>query len=212
MDSTFRQRAEPPYLRPATRNGGGQAIVDFNSPYVLVDGLLSGRWLASDADQPKVEIRTLQANPSNRAEPDVWSQWQTLSNSPSFHISLGRDRFNGNDVSIHGVYRFQIRLSIGSNIHRGGEVGLQSLRLEACFENGIMSIPRIIDGVNVIHFKVTDSSKIRGPIRVAYRYQTQAREEVNEQILQPTDFRNNCATYTFEAPGLIRCNSLQIAY
>jgi hypothetical protein len=212
VESSFTQQVSSPYLRPAIRKAGGQATFDFYSPYVLVDGLLSGHWLASDADQPRVEIRTLQAKPRSRAEPDVWSEWQTLSVGPRFHASLGRSRFNGKDISVHGVYRFQIRLSISPNANRKGEVGLQSLSLDVYFENGIMSIPQIIDGVNAIHFKVTDSSKIRGPIRVVYRYQTQTADRVQEQILQPTDFHHNSAAYTFDAPGLIRCNSLLIAY
>jgi len=212
VESDFAQQLSTPYLRPTTRRGGGQATFDFYSPFVLVDGLLSGQWLASDADQPRVEIRTLQAKPNSRLEPDVWSEWQTLALGPRFHNSLGRERFNGTDLSLHGVYRFQIRLSISPNANRKSEVGLQSLRLEAYFENGIMSIPRIVDGMNTIHFKVADSSRIRGPIRVVYRYQTRTAEKVHEQILQPTDFHRNSATWTFEAPGLIRCNSLLIAY
>ncbi len=31
--------------------------------------------------------------------------------------------------------------------------------METSFENGIMSIPRIIAGKNTIHFKVADASK-----------------------------------------------------
>ena len=212
VETNFSQRSLPPYLGPATRRGGGQATFDFYSPYVLVDGQLSGGWLASAPDQPRVEIRTLRAKPQNRAEPDLWSEWQTLSLQPTFHISLGRDRFNGKDVSIHGCYRFQIRLSMTPNANRAREVGLQSLRLEAYFENGIMSIPRIIDGTNIIHFKVSDSSKILGPIRIVYRYQAHKAERVHEQILQRGDFHDSCATYTFETPGLTRCNSLLISY
>ncbi len=202
-----------PYLRPADVRGGGQATFDFYCPYILVDGVLSGEWLASEHDKPRVEIRTLQAKPRERSEPDVWSAWQTLHSGPGkFGCEIGRSRFNGRDVSIHGVYRFQIRLSIQPNSMRVQDAGLLGLKLEAFFENGIMSIPRIVTGKNTIDFKVADASEVSGPIKIIYRYQTQEGERQHKQILQRGDFVRNVATYQFEAPGLRRCNSLVIVY
>ena len=213
IDTDFVHSTQAPYLRPVQRHGGGYAIFDFYSPYILVDGTLSGEWTASAADDPKVEIRALQSKPRDQTEPDLWSDWQTLqSGAGVFRASLGRERYNQKDVGLHGVYRFQLRFSLSPNGARQQETGLKNLKLEAYFENGIMSIPRIVDGPNTVHFKVKDRSKVRGPITVIYRYQTSKGERVHEQTLEPEDFQNQVATYRFDAAGLIRCNSLVIRY
>ncbi|MCP5120465.1 MAG: hypothetical protein GY953_57460, partial [bacterium] len=155
---------------------GNSAPIDFYSPYVLVDGTLEGK-LALGA---KVEMRTLQSKPRNARQPDVWSEWQMLATSPGgFSVPLGRERFNGKDVSIHGVYRFQLRAA-----------GASTLKLTAFFENGIMSIPQIFDGSNTIRFKVKDSAQVDGPIQVTYRYQTASGEKRHEKALKPSDFVN----------------------
>lgn len=202
-----------PFLRPARESDGGNAVFDFYCPYVLVDGVLSGEWQASQDDQPAVEIRTLLPKPLAETEPDVWSNWQALKTGPgSFRCELGRPRFSGRDVNIHGVYCFQIRLSLQPNAKRVRPAGIKSLRLETYFENGIMSIPRIVDGANTIHFKVSDASAVTSPVTVIYHYQTRSGERSHTQVLRPEAFRSNVATYRFDAFGLTRCNSLVIAY
>jgi hypothetical protein len=174
--------------------------LDLYSPYILVGGSLSGELSAGR----RIEIRTLRPKPGHRLEPDVWSKWETLHSGPGkFSAPLGRERFNGQSVGIHGVYRFQLRAT---------PPGGSRVRLEAFFENGIMSIPQIFAGRNTIRFKVRDSARIDGPIRVVYSYQTAAREERHEQTLRAADFRNNVASYTIDAPGLIRCNSVSVVY
>ena len=161
----------------------------------------------------KVEIRALLPKPRSSADPDVWTPWQSLHTGPNgFRIALGRERFNVRDVSIHGVYRFQLRFSVQANSQRKAPAGLKQLRLETYFENGLMSIPRIGAGANTIHFKVADASTVRGPIQVVYRYQTSSHERSHQQLLQPEDFHHNMATYHLDAPGLLRCNSLLIRY
>jgi hypothetical protein len=195
---------EAPYLRPWMRTAGGEATLDVYCPYVLVDGTLSGEWVASEADKPTVEIRALQAKTRSPAEPDRWSGWQALHSGPGkFRVAL---------AGIHGVYRFQVRLTLGPNAERKGEAGVKSLRVEANFETSITSIPRLLPGKNVIRFKVRDASRIRGPIRVVYRYQTEKGTESHEQVLNPEDFKRNFATYTIDVPGLKRCDSLVISY
>jgi len=202
-----------PFLRPAQTAGGGNITFDFYCPYVWVDGLLAGDWVASSDDQPVVEIRVLRPKSQAESEPDVWSGWQVLQSGPQpFRCELGRSRFNGKDVSIHGVYRFQIRLSLQPNPARTRPAGVKSLKLETFFENGIMAIPRISAGTNTIHFKVRDAAVIAFPIKVIYRYQTPAGERSHTQVLRPKDFHNAIASYKLDAPGLTRCNSLVIAY
>ncbi len=212
-NSDLKHFSTAPFLRSAQKDGGGWVIYDFCSPYVLVDGVLSGEWMASAQDQPALEIRTLLPKPQAETEPDGWSEWQSVQKEPGlFRCELGRPRFNGKDVSIHGRYRFQVRLSLQPNVHRTTPAGLKSIKLEAYFENGIMSIPRIVAGANTVHFKVKDSSAIASPLKVVHRYQTLSGERAHTKVLRSSDFRNNVATYGFDAPGLTRCNSLVITY
>ncbi len=202
-----------PYLRVDEAKGGGQAVFDFYCPYVLVDAALTGQWIAERGDQPRIEIRTLQAKPRSESDPDIWSPWQEIASGPgAFKVELGRPRFNPQDVSIHGVYRFQVRLSISPNQQRSQAAGLSSLRLEAWFENGLMSIPRLLAGDNTIYFKVSNSNTLTGPVTVTYAYQTEAGEVQHRKVLQPSDFRGDQASYRLSAPGLIRCNWLKISY
>ncbi len=208
-ESNLSHSSEAPYLRPPPGSAGGASVFDFYSPYVLVDGTLEGE-LAGAAS---IEIRTLTAKPQSRDQPDVWSDWRQAASGPGkFAVNLGREQFNGRDISLHGVYRFQVRVSATRPSAADPAAGLSALKLNAHFENGVMSIPQIFKGHNTVRFKVADSSLIRGPIEVAYHYQTAAGEKSHVQKLHASDFHNNEATYSIDAPGLTRCNSLAITY
>jgi hypothetical protein len=113
---------------------------------------------------------------------------------------------------VYGTYRFQLRFSIAPNAARKADPGLNSLKLETSFENGIMSIPRIIAGKNKVHFKVADASLVKAPLEVIYRYQTRSGENQHRQVIQPRDFAGNVASYSFDAPDLVRCNSVLVRY
>jgi hypothetical protein len=213
ITTNFRHSTSVPYLRAAETTGGGEAVFDFYSPYVLVDGTLRGEWIASAQDAPTVALRVLLPKPKAESEPDVWSEWQELGNMPgSFLHQLGRSRFDSKHVSIHGVYRFQIRCAVRPNPARKAEAGLRALSMESYFENGIMSIPRITAGENSIQFKVRDASLLSAPVKVTYNYQTVAGRRRHEKVLTRGDFRGNIATYQLSAPGLTRCDSLVISY
>jgi hypothetical protein len=213
VETDLSHQTSSPYLRPSSRTGGGAAIFDFYSPYVLVSGLLTGEWVGSQEDGFRVELRAMQPKTTDLSQPDVWSPWQTVSSTAgAFQILLGRERFNGKDVSIHGVYRFQLRFSIAPNAARKADVGLDRLKLESSFENGIMSIPRITAGKNTIHFKVANAANVKGPLEIVYRYQTESGETQHRRVIQPRDFIGNVATYSFDAPGLVRCNSVLVRY
>jgi hypothetical protein len=166
-------------------------VFDFYSPYVLVDGTLEC------AGSP-LEFRVLRAKPTSETEPDVWSEWQSLTGSS---IELGRPRHNGRDATIHGAYRFQLRAR-----------ALKSAKLTLYFENGIMSLPRLLPGTNDLRFRVRDAAAIRAPIRVTYRYKTASGVKTHIQTLKREDFRGNEAAYRIDAPGLIRCDSVAISY
>ncbi len=214
VETNLSHQTSAPFLLPAIVTGGGWAMFDFYCPYVLVDGELAGEWVGSRDDGLRVEMRTLESKRSRRLQPDVWTPWQTLASAAGiFRVPLGRDKGSARTkVSLHGIYRFQVRFSIKPSAARKEEVGLKGLKLEAYFENGIMSIPRIVSGSNVIHFKVVDGTQVRDPIEVIYNYQNQSGETRHQQRIHPRDFQSNMATYSLEAPGLIRCNSLSIRY
>jgi hypothetical protein len=199
-----------PHLRPPDKEGGGHAVFDIRSPYVLVDGTLEAE-LAGPA--ARIELRTLEAKTAHATQPDVWSSWQTLAAGAGRHVlNIGRARFNGADASIHGVYRFQVRISVEPQPGRTAPAGLSALRLSLDFENGIMSLPRIFAGSNIIRFQVEDAGRLSGPVRVEYRYRTAAGEKTHSRTLQPGDFRGTEAAYVLDAPGLLRCESVSVSY
>jgi len=212
-DSTLVYADHAPYLRAREPDKGGQAIFDFYSPYVLVDGTLNAELAGAAPEDVKLEMRTLRAKAASESAPDVWSPWQTLCSGPGrATVELGRPRFNGEDTSIHGVYRFQIRVAVKPRTSRRTPAGLSGLRFELYFENGIMSIPQIFAGANLIQFKLRDAAELRGPVRITYTYQTAEGEKSHTQILRAVDFHANVARYSLNAPGLVRCKSLSIAY
>jgi len=212
IETDLSHQTSSPYLRPSNRTSGGSATFDFYSPYVLVSGVLTGEWVGSKEDGFRIELRTLEPKATGLRQPDVWSPWQTLSSGAgAFQILLGKERFNGKDISLHGTYRFQLRFSVAPNA-RKVEVGLNSLKLETAFENGIMSIPRITAGKNSIRLKVADAARVKGPMEIVYRYQASSGETQHRQVIQPQDFAGNVAKYSFDAPGLTRCNSVLVSY
>ena len=201
-----------PYLRAADPSRGGVAVFDFYSPYVLVDGVISGELMGAPGDV-RIEFRSLQAKARSTRDPDVWTDWQALSKEPGpFEVTLDRTMQGLGEPSLHGVYRFQVRVVVESNAKAGVEAGLKALKLASHFENGIMTIPQIFSGRNNIRFKVADAAKVNGSIRVTYHYVDESGEQTHEQILTARDFRNNEAVYEIDAPGLIRCKSLAISY
>ena len=205
--ATLVHASAAPYLRPAQPAEGGSATFDFYSPYVLVDGTLD----AGLAGGAKLEIRTLRAKNGNESEPDVWSAWQALGTG-NIKTELGRPRFNGKDVSIHGIYRFQLRVTVDAAAGRTAPAGLSAFKLALAFENGIMSIPQIFAGSNTIRFHVRDAKLLQSPVRVTYNYRTATGRKSHSKVLAPSDFINNEASYKLEAPGLTRCDSVAVAY
>lgn len=199
-----------PHLRPAQIGGGGEAVFDLRSPYVLVDGTVSA---VLSGGGTELAIRTLAPKPRDEGEPDQWSDWQTLlaGDGPK-QAELGRPRFNGRDVSIHGTYRFQLRVRVPESSARHSAAGLSALSVKLYFETGIMSIPPLFPGHNELRFRLNDASSLTAPVTVVYRYETAAGEKTHHQTLRPADFKDGEATYTADAPGLTRCRSVSISY
>ncbi|HYO84244.1 MAG TPA: hypothetical protein VES20_22760, partial [Bryobacteraceae bacterium] len=150
------------------------------------------------------------AKPSSAVDPANWSEWQELDASQV--VALGRPRFNGKDVSIHGVYRFQLRVSVPPGDDGARASGLESIHLNLLFENGIMSLPRLQPGTNAMRFELASADTLTGPVYVTYRFATADGEREHAQTIRREDFTGNVARYTLDAPGLVRCNSVEIRY
>ncbi len=199
-----------PYLRPARPELGGEASFEITCPYVLVDGQLEAELAGADT---RIEMRVQAPKPGGEADAERWSDWQTLAHGAgTSRTELGRPRFNGKDASIHGAYRFQIRVVVDAAAGRKASPGLTALTLSLFFENGIMSIPRIQAGTNTIRFRVQDATALRAPVTVAYRYATAAGPREHTRTLQATEFKDNLASYALDAPDLQRCVSMSISY
>jgi hypothetical protein len=199
--------AAAPHLRPAQTTTGGEAVIDIRSPFVLVDGTLSAE-LAGDAE---LAIRTLAPKTRNASEPDQWSEWQLLfAGEGPKAVELGRPRFNGKDQSIHGLYRFQLRVRVKPNPARTSPAGLKSIALKLDFENGIMSIPPLFEGSNTLSLRAARAPD--APVTISYTYQTASGVRTAGKTLSPSAFSNVEASFTLSAAGLTRCNSVSISY
>ncbi len=205
-------KSQAPYLRPSAAATASEAIFDFYCPFILVDGVFSGELAAGPEDRVSLEIRTLASKLDNRDEPDRWSSWRTLaSGGGPFEVSLGRESYTPDKVTIHGKYRFQLRMKAYAT-GNPENVGLNTLAFKCCFETGIMSIPQIFAGDNTVTFKVADQQAVKGGIKFTYKYQTEAGECTIQTGLNPEAFSSNQASIALKTPGLIRCNSLAIEY
>lgn len=208
--STLTVSTSAPHLRPARLQDGGEAVFDFRSPYVLVDGTLSAT-LAGEGSE--ISIRTLAPKPVNASAPDQWSPWEPLlTGEGARQAELGKPRFNGRDASIHGVYHFQLRVKVQSAGARKSPAGLTALSVKLYFENGIMSIPPLFAGRNSLRFRLADPSALTAPVNVVYRYETGAGTRTLTHQLRRADFINGEAVFQVEAPGLLRCRSVAVSY
>jgi hypothetical protein len=202
---------QAPYLRPAAAAVGGTAVLDFYSPYVLVDGELDAA-VTGQADDVTLEIRTLNAKTRSQDDAEEWSAWRSLpAVNGRVKTALGEAAFPGQPASVHGVYRFQLRLTVPPN-RQGRVAGLSALRVRSGFENGIMTLPRLFAGRNDMRLELQGAAKLRGPVTVSYRYRDAQGVQVRERRLQPAEFAGNAATFSLETPGLIRCESVTIRY
>lgn len=204
--ATLIRSPRAPHLRPRALEGGGEAVFDIRSPYVLVDGTLTAA-----ATGAEIAIRTLQAKPQNASQPDRWSDWQPLcQGAAGCEVELGRPRFNEREVSIHGAYRFQIRVRVREEKGRKAPAGLTSLALKLYFENGIMSIPPLFAGRNTL--RLAAAGVPQAPVEINYVCDTDRGKQSYRHVLAPTAFAGGEAAFEVNAPGLRRCRSVSIAY
>jgi len=205
---------ESPYIRPADAGSEGEWILEFVSPYILVDGFVRGELLGSENDVMEVAFRSQVPKRSNLSQPDEWKPWKVLSSKAGpFRVSLDRADAAEGGSSLHGTYRYQIRLRFKADASPS-QVGLADFGLVTFFENGIMSIPQIFAGENTVRFKVRDATKIESDIYVTYTWEAQSGRQYSDtkRIYPELFFKDDEAVYTISTPELRRCNSLVIEY
>ncbi len=205
---------QAPYLRPGG-GGAGEWVLEFYMPYVMVEGFVIGELAGDSGDKLEVAFRSQVAKPNSLADPDQWLPWKILAAKPGhFQARLDRGDAARGESSLHGVYRWQLRIRLAEGGGPGAAAGLESIRLLGYFENGIMSIPQLFDGRNTVRFKLDDPSQLKGDIEVTYRWQTDEGESSHTKRIVPGEafYKDNEAVYVIDAPGLIRCNSLTISY
>jgi len=210
--SNLAHQSRPPYLLPLKPGVPAEAVFDFYCPYILVDGLFNVELLAGENDEVSLELRTLLPKPRNAEQPDVWSDWIEIASGAGSSVKeFSHSQYAAGGVSIHGKYRFQLRLKALAAT-TAESVGLKKLEFLCHFENGIMSIPQLLPGENKITFKLNDQQQLRAPVQITYSYQTEQGPKSHTKTLQPEDFENNQAIYSLNVPDLIRCDSLEIRY
>ena len=157
----------------------------------------------------ELAFRSQVAKTRNASEEEQWLPWKTLADKPGKFLSvIGREEAVLGESTFHGAYRWQLRIRL-----KGEGAGLSDLGFVTYFENGIMSIPQIFEGDNIVRFKVADPSKVRGDIYVQYDWSTSEGVKSHRRRISPDLFyRNNEAVYHIEAAGLLRCNSVLISY
>ncbi len=203
-----------PFVRPEG-SGEGEWVLEFYMPYVMVEGYVTGELAGDTADKLEVSFRSQVAKPRNLADPDQWLPWKTLAAKPGhFQARLDRGDAALGESSLHGTYRWQLRIRLAEGEDPGVVAGINKLALFGYFENGIMSIPQLFEGRNTVRFKVDDPSEVKGDIEVTYRWQTADGESSHLKRIVPGEmfYKDSEAVYVIEAPGLIRCNSLTISY
>jgi len=206
--------SESPFLRPANDGGEGEWILEFASPYILVDGFIRGELLGSDSDVVEVAFRSQVPKRFDLSEPDKWKPWKVLTSKPGpFRVGLDRADSAEGSSSFHGTYRYQVRFRFQSAA-AASQVGLADFGIVSFFENGIMSIPQIFAGENTVRFKVGDAAEIQSDIYVTYTWEDRVGQPGShtKQITPELFFKENEAVYTIDAPELWRCNSLVVSY
>ena len=205
---------QKPFIRPSQEGGAGEWLLEFVSPYILVDGFIRGELLGSDGDAVEVAFRSQVPKRFDLSEAEQWNPWKVLASKPgAFRVGLDRTDSAEGSSSFHGTYRYQVRLRFKA-ASSASQVGLADFGIVSFFETGIMSIPQIFEGENTIRFKVRDASEVKSDIFVKYVWEDKnGLKDSNTKRLYPElFFKDNEAVYTIVAPRLWRCNSLEIAY
>ncbi|MEA2064544.1 MAG: hypothetical protein U9P14_12645 [Gemmatimonadota bacterium] len=204
-----------PFIRPEAEGAEGEWVLEFYSPYILVDGFIRGELMGTGQDRLEVAFRSQAPKPLNLSQEDRWLDWRVLADKPGkFRVSLDRADAAEGKSSFHGTYRYQVRLRFSAASEADG-AGLINFGLAAFFENGIMAIPQIFAGDNTVRFMVDDPAQVKSDILVTYKWQDdrgEGEKSHRKRLTPPMFSRDNQAVYTISAPGLVRCSSVTVSY
>ena len=200
-----------PYLTPEYAGVVAETIFDFYVPYVIVEGTFSGKLVAGNPDDKmSVELRAQFPKTNDLNDPEEWTLWRNLTDKPGeFRVTVGSESYDPHQVTVDGKYHFQLRVRAYAN-GDPAKTGLESLGAELSFENGIMSIPRLLPGRNELKFKLDDRSAVKSPVKITYNFQTENGPESENWIISQGDAAG--AKYVIDVPDLVRCDSLIIQY
>ena len=203
-----------PYIRPSQDGGSGEWILEFYSPYVMVDGSIFGELAGGEGDEVEIAFRNQVAKRSNADEEDRWLPWVVVSDKPGREFRCNLDRADAAEglSTFHGAYKVQLRIRLKA-AGAASEVGINKLAFTAYFENGMMSIPQIFDGDNTVRFKVQDSKQVTSTLKVAYNWTTEDGEvqETEVNLIPEMFYKDNEAVFNISAPGLKRCNWMSMS-
>lgn len=198
---TLTWSASPPYLRPTGTGTTQEAVFHVRCPFILADGRIAADVLCGAGDTARFLVSV-----------DGGSSWEEVaSGGGALDVNIGQARYNGTDQSVTGKYEFLVKFECSASSDPA-TVGLTSLLIESVFDSSTNSLPRIVDGMNTIRFKVQNQSDVTEPIEVTYKWNEGATEETHTQLIQPGDFSGNEASYQFDATGLTRCVSYTMTY
>ena len=200
-----------PYLTPETGGTVAETVFDFYLPYVIVEGTFSGKLVAANEnDKVSVELRAQIPKTNDLNDPEEWTLWRELAGSPGeFNVTVGSESYDPHQVTIDGKYHFQLRVRAYAD-GNSENTGLESLGMELAFENGIMSIPRLLPGKNELQFKLDDLNGVKSPVKITYNYQTENGPDSNSWKVIPGE--TSATGHVVDVPNLIRCDSLTIEY
>ena len=203
-----------PYIRPAQDGGSGEWILEFYSPYVMVDGSIMGELSGGKDDEVEIAFRSQVAKRLNADEEDRWLPWVVVSDKAGSEFRFNLDRADAAEglSTFHGAYKVQLRIRLKA-AGSAASVGLNKLAFTAYFENGMMSIPQIFDGDNTVRFKVQDAKQVTSTLKVAYNWTTVdgKKQETEINLIPEMFFKDNEAVFNISAPGLKRCNWMRMS-
>ncbi|MCE5271847.1 hypothetical protein LLH00_11270 [bacterium] len=205
--------ASAPFIRPAADGGTGEWVLQFYSPYILVDGFVAGTLVGGKDDKVELSLQSEAASPRGPVQEAEWLPWRSLADKPGeFLVTLDRTDAAEGGSTFHGAYRYRLRLKLAA-AGQASAVGLSDLRIVTFFENGIMSLPQLFEGDNRVQFKVQDAAQVKGDILVTYLWSDSLGQRTDCKRLTPEMFfQDNRALYHIETPGLVRCDGLIVSY
>lgn len=139
-------------LHPAKAGKPAELIYLVQTPYVIVDSSLSGDFLLGEGGRAKVSIARAdwrqRDGTLDQVIPDK-PQWKVVWESGNTTGPRGM-RLLESDLHLRGEYRFLVKVDMLA-AKDPASIEVSSLIFTVRFQEGIMALPRLLPGTNVIH-------------------------------------------------------------